>query len=92
MYLQLKQSLKYSNTVCMKCASDLQSTYSYRLNLITKQQQLYEFVIMSQFTEQDVIIFEPVDVKNEIQAVNDINNINFQHFLTYGKQHKKTIK
>lgn len=73
----------------MKCANDLQSTSSYRLNLITKQQQLYEFVIISQFTEQDVIIFEPVDVKNEIQAVNNINhhNMKFKHFLTYGKEH-----
>lgn len=71
----------------MKCASDLQCTSSYRLNLIAKQQQLYEFVIISQFAEQDVIIFEPVDVKNETQALHNINNNKFEQFLTFGKNY-----
>lgn len=76
----------------MKCANDLQNTSSYRLNLITKQQQLYEFVIISQFAEQDVIIFEPVDVKNESQSRNNINNNKFEHFLTFGKKDLKIFK
>ena len=70
----------------MKCAIELQSISSYRLNLITKQQQLYEFVMISQYTDQDVIIFEPVDVKTETQASNNINNNKFEHFLTFGKE------
>lgn len=71
----------------MKCASELQNISSYRLNLITKQQQLYEFVIISQYTDQDVILFEPVDVKTETQATNNMNNNKFEHFLTFGKEH-----
>ena len=56
----------------MKCTNELQNISSFRLNLITKQQQLYEFVITSQYKIQDVII-EPVNIKEETQSYNDFD-------------------
>ena len=55
----------------MKCTNELQSISSFRLNLITKQQQLYEFVTTSQYQIQDVIKFEPVNIKIETQSFDD---------------------
>ena len=72
----------------MKCTSELESISSFRLNLITKQQQLYEFVIISNYTDQNVIIFEPVDIKNETQTLNNISNNRFEHILKFGKEHQ----
>ena len=54
----------------MKCTNELQSISSFRLDLITKQQQLYECVITSQYQIQDVVI-EPVINEIETQTCNE---------------------
>lgn len=73
-HLQLQTSTNYSNKVCMKCSSELQSIFNFRFNLITKQQQLYEFVLTSQYKIQDVIKIEPVSFKTETQSSDEFDN------------------
>ena len=74
MVFQLKSSPSYSNIVCMKCLNELKSISNFRSNLITKQQQLYDFVT-SQYLFQDVVKFEPVNIKIETQSSDELVNI-----------------
>ena len=66
----------------MKCTNELQNISSFRLNLITKQQQLYEFVITSQYKIQDVI--EPDSFKIETPSSDEFEN----PFLFGKKKHR----
>ena len=79
--LQLKSSPKYSNNVCMKCTNELQSISNLRLNLITKQQQLYDFVTTSEYKIQDAVKFETVNIKIETQYSEEL-----VHILKFGNE------
>ena len=59
----------------MKCTNELQSISNFRLNLITKQQELYDFVTTSEYKIQDAVKFEPVNVKVETQFSDELVNI-----------------
>lgn len=48
--------------------NELQTISIFRSLLITKQQQLYEFVVTTQYNIEDVIKFEPADIKIETQS------------------------
>lgn len=73
--MKLRSSSDYSNKVCIKCASELQSFSKFRLNLISKQQQLYECLTISQNKIQDVIEIEP-HVSGEYDNIQDVIKLN----------------
>ena len=59
----------------MKCTNELQSISNFRLNLITKQHHLYNFVTTSEYKIQDAVKFEPVNVKVERQSSDELVNM-----------------
>ena len=67
----------------MKCANELQSIFSFRLNLITKQQQLYEFVTTSQYQIQEDFKFETGSLKIETRASDEFKNPYFSGMENY---------
>lgn len=67
----------------MKCANELQSIFSFRLNLITKQQQLYEFVTTSQYQIQEDFKFETGSFKIETRSSDEFKNPYFSGMENY---------